>query len=97
MEAYCEFIAKCEALEAKIDKDTATQQLTYAKLEEYDVDLNKLRDWLDKLCKLDFYGGTLAAQASQRLLHCETLLETYARSVFEAHEPEPVEAISAAS
>jgi hypothetical protein len=96
-EAYCEFIAKCEALESKINKDTTIQQLTYAKLEEHDVDLNKLRDWLDKLCKLDFYGGALAAQASQRLLHCENLLEIYARSVFEAHEPEPIDPISATS
>jgi hypothetical protein len=85
-EAYREFIVKCDAFEAEIANGTATQHLTYAELEEHDADLSRLRDWLDRLDKLDFYGAGLAAQASRRFRRCEILLDHYARSVFEAHD-----------
>jgi hypothetical protein len=86
-ESYREFVERCDAFEAKIVSATEAKQFGYAELEENDLDLNKLRDWLDKIHKLDFYGGGLAAQASDRLWRCESLLDTFARSVFEANDP----------
>jgi len=85
-EEYVEFLGKCKDFEAEIAKETAAHYFTYAELEENDVDLKKLRSWLAKIVKLDFYGATLAVEAAERIKGCEALLDTYAQRVFEAHD-----------
>ena len=62
------------------------ETITYAELEENDVDLKKLQGWLAKIRKLDFYGGARAAEAEERLKGCEAVLDDYARRVFDAHD-----------
>lgn len=85
-EAYREFIDKCDDFEKEIAKETAAEHFTYAELEENDVDLKKLQGWIEKIGKLDFYGGDLANEASKRLKGCEVLLDAYAQRVFDAHD-----------
>lgn len=86
-EAYREFIDKCDDdFEKEIAKETAAEHFTYAELEENDVDLKKLKGWIEKIRKLDFYGATLAVEATERLKSCEALLDAYARQVFDAHD-----------
>jgi hypothetical protein len=83
---YREFLGKCDDFDAEIAKETAIEHFTYAELEENDEDLKKLRSWLAKISKLDFYGATLAQESATRLAHCETLLDGYARRVFDAQD-----------
>jgi hypothetical protein len=85
-DAYREFIDKCDDFETEIAKETEAQHFTYNELEENDVELKKLQGWLEKIRKLDFYGGKLADDAAQRLGACEGLLDGYAQRVFEAHD-----------
>jgi hypothetical protein len=85
-DAYREFIDKCDDFEGEIAKETAAQHFTYNELEENDVEVKKLQGWLEKIKKLDFYGGGLAAEAAERLKTCESLLDAYARRVFDAHD-----------
>jgi hypothetical protein len=85
-DAYREFIDKCDDFEAEIAKETAVRHFTYAELEENDLDLKKLQGWLEKIRKLDFYGGGLAGAAAERLQGCENLLDQYAQQVFDAHD-----------
>ncbi|MDL2409225.1 chromate resistance protein ChrB [Rhizobium calliandrae] len=85
-EHYHEFLERCGDFEKEIAKETAVGKFSYAELEENDADLKKLQDWFEKIAKLDFYGASLAADAQERLRACETLLDTFAKQVFEAHE-----------
>ncbi|MFT3760963.1 Chromate resistance protein ChrB [Thauera sp.] len=85
-EEYVEFIDKCADFEAEIAKETAAKHFTYAELEENDVDLKKLQTWLEKIRKLDFYVGTRATEAAERLAQCEALLDAYAQRVYEAQD-----------
>ena len=85
-DAYRELIDKCDDFETEIAKETAAQHFTYNELEENDVELKKLQGWLEKIKKLDFYGGGLATDAAARLKVCESLLDDYARRVFDAHD-----------
>jgi len=78
-----ETVALDRAQEAK---EVAINKFTYAELEEEDTDLKKLQGWLEKIRKLDFYGGTLADEAADRLRACEVLLDGYAQRVFDAHD-----------
>lgn len=83
---YREFLGRCAGFEAEIAKEIATAKFTYAELEEEETDLGKLQSWLEKIRKLDFYGAPLAAEAAERLRACETLLDGYAKQVFEVHD-----------
>jgi Protein ChrB, N-terminal len=83
-EQHREFLGRCADFEAEIAKEIAINK--YAELEEEDTDLKKLQGWLEKIRKLDFYGGTLAGEAAERLRGCEALLESYAQRVFDAHD-----------
>lgn len=85
-EEYQEFVGRCADFEAEIAKETTQKHFTYAELEENDEDLKKLRGWLDKIRKLDFYGAPLAAEAATRLAHCAALLDEFARKVFAARD-----------
>jgi hypothetical protein len=85
-EQYGEFIDKCHDFKGEIAKEVAASHFTYAELEENDVDLKKLQGWLEKIKRLDFYAANLAGEAHDKLRECETLLETYAQRVFEAHD-----------
>lgn len=85
-EEYKELLDKCRDFDAEIAKETAACHFTYAELEENDVDLKKLQNWLEKIRKLDFYGATLLHEVEQRLQACEALLDAYAQRVFEAQD-----------
>lgn len=83
-EEYRELLGRCGDFEAEIARERADDHFTYAELEENDIDLKKLKIWLEKIRKLDFYGATLGVEAAARLAGCETLLEIYAQDVFAA-------------
>ncbi len=85
-DAYEEFIDKCDDFEREVAKEVDASHFTYAELEENDVDLKKLKGWLAKIVKLDFYGADRAAEAQERLKGCEAILDDYARRVFDAHD-----------
>ncbi len=85
-EAYVEFLDKCDDFEREVAKEIAASHYTYAELEENDVDLKKLRGWLARIEKLDFYGAARAEEARARLKGCEAVLDDYARRVFDAHD-----------
>ncbi|WP_289014325.1 Chromate resistance protein ChrB [uncultured Methylobacterium sp.] len=85
-EEYREFLGRCDDFEAEIAKETEARHFTYAELEENDVDLRKLKGWLEKIRRLDFYGAALAGEARERLAGCEELLDGYAHRVFAAQE-----------
>jgi hypothetical protein len=85
-EAYQEFIERCADFEAEIAKERGAGKFTYAEVEENEEDLTKLRAWFDKIVRLDFYEASLRSEAEERLARCATLLDDYAREVFEAQD-----------
>jgi len=85
-ESYEEIIDKCDDFEREIAKEVAAEHLTFAELEENEVDLKKLQGWLGKIQTLDFYGASRADEAQARVDKCENLLDDYANRVFNAHD-----------
>jgi DNA-binding transcriptional regulator PaaX len=82
---YRELIGRCIDFEAEMARETAACNFSYAELEENDLDLKKLKAWYAKIAALDFYAAPRGAEAKTKLEYCETLLEEFARKVFEAH------------
>lgn len=81
---YEEFIDKCNDYFKEIIKETENKHFTYGELEENDEDLKKLKDWLEKIKKLDFFGAPLLAESEKQLIKCEQMLDEFAQSVFNA-------------
>jgi hypothetical protein len=83
---YQEFLGRCTDYLAEIERESAAQNFTYAELQENDEDLKKLKNWLEKIGKLDFYGADLAQEAARQLLLCEEKLEEFSQAVFAAEQ-----------
>jgi hypothetical protein len=83
---YKEFLGRCADYEAEIAREIKQRHFTYGELEENDEDLKKLREWLAKIKRLDFYDAPLAKAAQTKLQVCAKRLEEFSQKVFAAQE-----------
>ena len=83
---YEEFLDKCADYKRDVQKEVKADHYTFAELKENDEDLKKLKNWLERIKALDFYGAPARETAEQQLAECEALLESYADEVFEREQ-----------
>jgi hypothetical protein len=79
---YEEIVDKCEDFLAELKKEYVANHFTYAELEENEVDLVKLKNWLDKVRQRDAFGASGRQAAEKGLSECEESLEAYAARVY---------------
>ncbi len=79
---YEEITDKCEDFLSQVQKEYAGNHFTYAELEENEVDLVKLRNWLAKVVERDAFGADGRATTEQAIEACERSLEAYAARVY---------------
>jgi hypothetical protein len=79
---YEEIVDKCEDFLAQVRKEYADDHFTYAELEENEVDLVKLRNWLARVRERDVFGAAGREAAEKALARCEESLESYAARVY---------------
>ncbi|HEX6934661.1 MAG TPA: Chromate resistance protein ChrB [Streptosporangiaceae bacterium] len=79
---YAEIVDKCEDFLGQVHKEYVADHFTYAELEENEVDLVKLRNWLARVRDRDVFGASGRAAAEQGLVTCEHALEEYAARVY---------------
>jgi len=79
---YAEIVDKCEDFLAQVHKEYVAEHFTYAELEENEVDLVKLRNWLSRVRDRDVFGASGREAAEQGLAACEQALEDYAARVY---------------
>jgi hypothetical protein len=79
---YEEIVDKCEDFIAGIDKEYRETHFSYAELEENEVDLVKLRTWLQRVQERDVFGAAGLQAAVSALADCEEKLEAYAARVY---------------
>lgn len=79
---YEEIVDKCNDFIAGLDKEYAESHFSYAELEENEVDLVKLRNWLGRVRERDAFGAAGLQQALNCLADCEEKLEAYAARVY---------------
>jgi hypothetical protein len=79
---YEEIVDKCEDFLAQVQKEYVARHFTYAELEENEVDLVKLRNWLARVSERDAFGAAGRDAAEQALARCEKSLEEYAARVY---------------
>ena len=79
---YEEVVDRCEDFLGQLQKEYDAHHFTYAELEENEVDLVKLRNWLARIRDRDVFGAAGRHAAEQALLRCESSLEDYAARVY---------------
>jgi len=79
---YEEIVDKCQDFLAQVKKEYAENHFTYAELEENEVDLVKLRNWLDRVRQRDVFGASGRQPAEKWLGDCDQSLEAYAARVY---------------
>jgi ChrB-like protein len=88
---YEEIIDKCGDFQYQIRKEYDADHFTYAELEENEVDLVKLKGWLDRIRGRDVLGAAKQEATVEAVAACEKALEEYAGRVYaeEGEEPRP--------
>jgi 3-methyladenine DNA glycosylase AlkC len=79
---YEEIVDKCQDFLNEVKKEYTASHFTYAELEENEVDLVKLKNWLERVRQRDVFGAAGRAEATERLAECEQALEAYAARVY---------------
>jgi hypothetical protein len=79
---YEEIVDKCEDFLRGVQKEYDENHFTYAELEENEVDLVKLKNWLAKIVERDVFGADGRAATERALELCEQSLEAYAAQVY---------------
>jgi hypothetical protein len=79
---YEEIVDKCQDFLAGLRKEYAENHFSYAELEENEVDLVKLRNWLERVRQRDVFGASGLQPALSSLAECEEQLEAYAARVY---------------
>ena len=67
---------------SRCTRSTTPNHFTYAELEENEVDLVKLRNWLAKVRERDAFGADGRPAPRRRCDECEQSLEEYAARVY---------------
>ena len=83
---YEEFLDKCADFKGEVQKEVKADHYTFAELKENDEDLKKLKNWLERIKAIDFYGAPARASADEQLAECEAVLDAYAHEVFEREQ-----------
>ncbi len=79
---YAEFLEQCDALLTELAKETDNGKFTYAELEENEQNLERLRKWLAKIQKRDFFRTEESCHAVSALESCCQALRDYTRRVY---------------
>ena len=75
---YEEIVDKCHDFLGQVKKEYDENHFTYAELEENEVDLVKLKNWLERVRQRDTFGAAGRQPAEKGIEDCEQSLEAYA-------------------
>lgn len=81
-EEYAEFLEQCEAYLTELEKESHHQKFTYAELEENEQSLHRLRKWLAKIQKRDFFNSKKSLDAVITFQNCHRRLQSYTLQVY---------------
>lgn len=75
---YAEVVERAEALRAELEREGAEGKFTFAEVEENEVELAKLRRWLETVRRRDLFGARGRSPAEAAVKDAATALESFA-------------------
>lgn len=82
-EEYQEFLGRCRDFHKELDHEREIRNLTFAELDENEVELAKLRSWLPKIRDRDLFEAPGYTKATEALSACEQDFEVFSQQVYE--------------
>src|ERR1700716_2789443 len=79
---YEEIVDKCQDFLAQLKKEYTANHFTYAELEENEVDLVKLKNWLERSRRRAVFGGPGLDPPQKWIAECEQAQEAYSARVY---------------
>jgi hypothetical protein len=79
---YDKFIEQCQAFISEIEKEIKAQKYILAELEQNEQNLIRLRKWISKIQKRDFFKTPKSEQAVAAFQSCRQSLQNYTRQVY---------------
>jgi hypothetical protein len=74
-EEYGELFEQCEDFFKEINKEITRRNFTFAEIEENEEELDKLKQWYEKIAARDTFGSPLREKAESMLSKCTELLD----------------------
>jgi hypothetical protein len=84
LEEYQEFLGRCRDFHHELNHEREVGNLTFAELDENEVDLAKLRSWLPKIRDRDLFEAKGYSQALEALGECEQDFDVFTQQVYSA-------------
>lgn len=81
---YKEICEQCGKYFIEIKKETEKQNFTSEELEEIEEELDKLKNWYEKVKKRDFFHASMSDRINETLEECQKRLEEFSDKVYEA-------------
>lgn len=85
-EEYQEFLGRCRDFHKELDHEREIHNLTFAELDENEVELAKLRSWLPKIRDRDLFKTQGYIEAVEALDACEKDFQAFSQQVYEAQD-----------
>lgn len=85
-EEYRELLEQCEEFFKEIDKETAQKNFIFAEIEENEEELNKLKQWYEKIAARDFFCAPLKEKVKLILSECVKALDSFCEKVYEFND-----------
>lgn len=79
---YDEFLEQCEAFIAELEKESQHQKFTFAELEENEQNIQRLRKWIARIQKRDFFKTEKSQEAVTAFQNCRQWLQHYTQQVY---------------
>jgi vacuolar-type H+-ATPase subunit I/STV1 len=79
---YNEFLEQCKAFLSEIEKEGRHQKFTFAELEENEQNLQRLRKWIARIQRRDFFETKKTQEAVAAFQDCRQRLQDYTRQVY---------------
>ncbi|PMB12655.1 ChrB domain-containing protein [Fischerella thermalis CCMEE 5282] len=81
---YQEFLGRCQDFHKELSHEREIKNLTFAELDENEVELAKLRSWLPKIRERDLFEAPgKYTQAMEALSACEQDFQVFSQQVYE--------------
>jgi len=79
---YKELIEECENFLDEINKETQHSNFNFREIEENEVELRRLRNWIVKIKKRDFFQCESQDEAIDNFENCKIMLEKFTEEVY---------------
>lgn len=79
---YQEFIEGTENFLTELEEETKKQNFSFREIEENEVELRRLKNWLVKIKKRDFFQCELQQKALDYFENCNKALEDFTTKVY---------------